>query len=188
MTQSKASRKAPAPDSSERTKNLSDLLSFYYPIHYRIGMDLETVMGQGRISRKQAAILWLIHSRADEQGWVRRKVIETKLSSWFEVSNSSISNLLRELTRPPLQLVQQVESPTSGREKHVRLTPQGRRFVKGMIDESVDYLRKHLSHLKEDQLAWGIEFFKLAFRPLSLIDLNDSASELAPPPPLTTAN
>src|SRR3546814_6645916 len=68
--------------------SLGDLLSFYYPMHYRIGIDVETVMGQGRISRKQGTILWLIHSRGDKDGWLRRKLIEERLSAWFEISNS----------------------------------------------------------------------------------------------------
>lgn len=165
-----------------RSANLADLLSFYYPVHYRIGMDLETVMGQGRISRKQAAILWLIHSRADTDGWVRRKVIEERLSTWFEVSNSSISNLLRELTKTPLELVQQVENPSSGREKLVRLTANGRAFVDGMIAQSTEYLRQHMGHLTEDQLTWGIQFFKLAFTPLNAADGKKGADVLAPPP------
>lgn len=182
MAQTKRTRRDPAPALEARSEHLSDLLTFYYPMHYRIGMDLETVMGQGRVSRKQAAILWLIHSRADEEGWVRRKVIETRLSTWFEVSNSSISNLLRELTRVPLELVQQVENPSSGREKLVRLTPLGRRFVDGMIDQSVEYLRRHLGHLSEDQLAWGIQFFKLAFNPLGRDDGATATALLGNPP------
>jgi len=101
---------------------VGELLGFYYPVHYRTGMDLESVMCQGRISRKQAAILWLIHSRGVPQGWVRRKEIEARLVSWFESSNSSISKLLRGLSKPPLSLVKQAESPDSGREKVVRLT------------------------------------------------------------------
>src|SRR3546814_4825235 len=84
-----------------RRSSLGDLLSFYYPMHYRIGIDVETVMGQGRISRKQGTILWLIHSRGDKDGWLRRKLIEERLSAWLEISNSSVSNILRELTRPP---------------------------------------------------------------------------------------
>ena len=182
MAQGKQSRSGQAGETAARAASLADLLSFYYPIHYRIGMDLETVMGQGRISRKQAAILWLIHSRADSDGWVRRKVIEERLSTWFEVSNSSISNLLRELTRAPLELVQQVENPSSGREKLVRLTPQGEAFVDGMIDQSLDYLRQHMSHLSEDQLAWGIQFFKLAFTPLNADGRNGQAADLSAPP------
>lgn len=159
-------RKAPKAG-SPKTASLVDLLSFYYPMHYRIGIDLETVMGQGRVSRKQAAMLWLIHSRSDQDGWIRRKAIEERLSTWFEISNSSISSLLRELTRPPLELVFQTENPESGREKVVRLTSAGETFVAGMIAASVDYLDRHLTHVDADRLAAGIGFFKIAFQPLA---------------------
>jgi DNA-binding MarR family transcriptional regulator len=142
-----------------------EMLNFFYPIHYRFGMDLEAVMCQGRISRKQAAILWLIHSSADDLGWVRRKDIETPLATWFEITNSNISKLLRDLTRPPLSLVSQAESPESGREKVVRLTPVGEKFVDGMVTAAIDYLAGQLSHLSEDELRWGIDFFALSFKP-----------------------
>lgn len=155
-----------AGDEKWRT-SLGDLLSFYYPMHYRIGIDVETVMGQGRISRKQGTILWLIHSRADKDGWLRRKIIEKRLSAWFEISNSSVSNLLRELTRPPLELVKQIENPTSGREKLVSLTPEGRAFLDESIRRSIDYLGTHLEHIDQTQLDRGIQFFKIAFQPLS---------------------
>jgi DNA-binding MarR family transcriptional regulator len=144
-------------------EQVRQLLSFYYPMHYRIGMELETVMGQGRVSRKQAAILWLIHSRAGSDGWMRRKAIETRLSTWFEISNSNISKLLRELAKPPLSLVSQVESPESGREKVVRLTKHGEKFVAGMIDASVAYLASQLTHVSDEELGWGIGFLSLSF-------------------------
>lgn len=176
----KPTRRASKPSKAKHS-SLRDLLSFYYPMHYRIGMDLETLMGQRRISRKQAAILWLIHVRA-EDGWLPRRAIEERLSSWFEVSNSTVSNLLRELTRPPLSLVDQVESATSGREKRVRLTEEGEVFVKGMINLSVDYLAEHLAHLGDEELAWGIQFFKRAFQPLASENANATGDPLAPPP------
>lgn len=161
---------------------VGDLLNFFYPIHYRVGMDLETVMCQGRISRKQAAILWLIHSRSKADGWVRRKEIETRLALWFEMSNSNVSKLLRELARPPLSLVSQVENPESGREKVVRLTPIGEEFVGGMVQASVDYLAGQLSHLTGDELRWGIDFFALSFRRSAReARLNGQVPHLAPP-------
>ncbi|MGH1422286.1 MAG: MarR family winged helix-turn-helix transcriptional regulator [Hyphomonas sp.] len=140
------------------------LLQFFYPIHYRIGMELEEVMCQGKISRKQAAILWLIQSRVGKDGWMRRKEIEISLSTWFEISNSNVSKLLRELSKPPLGLVEHIENPDSGREKLVRLTRSGRRFVDGMTAASVDYLSEQISHVENDELAWGVDFFALSFR------------------------
>lgn len=144
---------------------VDQLLVFFYPIHYRLGMDLETVMCQGRISRKQAAILWLLHSRSTEGGWVRRKEIETSLAGWFEMSNSNVSKLLRELTKPPLQLIRQEENPDSGREKVVCLTPAGTLFVKDMIEASIDFLTEQLSHISQDDLRAGIHFLARASTP-----------------------
>jgi DNA-binding PadR family transcriptional regulator len=162
---------------------VGELLNFFYPIHYRIGMELEGVMCQGRISRKHAAILWLIHSRASEDGWIRRKEIETRLVTWFESSNSNVSKLLRELSKPPLSLVKQVESPESGREKIVRLTKAGETFVDGMVQASVTYLSGQLSHVAADELRWGVDFFALAFRTsVREARLNGQVPHLAPPP------
>jgi DNA-binding MarR family transcriptional regulator len=159
------------------------LLSFYYPMHYRIGMELETIMGQGRISRQQAAMLWLLHSRADPDGWMRRKVIETRLSSWFEISNSNISRLLRELSQPPLSLVAQAENPASGREKVVRLTESGQRFVEEMIAASTSYLSGQLSHLSDEELGWGIGFLALSFgKPADGAVASSGDHSLEPPP------
>lgn len=162
--------KRAAVASAKRTPTRSlaaELLSYFYPMHYRVGVELEVLMCQGRIARKQAAILWLIHSREDDSGWVRRRDIETRLSAWFEISNSNVSKLLRDLTRAPIAFVTQIENPQSGREKLVRLTRAGDAFVAGMIEASVTYLSQRLSHLKQDEFRWGIAFFALAFHPPS---------------------
>jgi DNA-binding MarR family transcriptional regulator len=132
-------------------------------VHYRLGMELESAMCQGMVSRKHSAILWLVHSSADPDGWVSRKTIESNLSQWFEISNSNISRLIRELTSEPTLLLDLAENPNSGRERMLRLTDSGRRFVEGMIAAAVDYLGAKLGHLESDELAWGLRFFKLAF-------------------------
>ena len=68
----------PKPAAKKKTLPLpvlNDMLGFFFPIHYRIGMELETRMCQGRISRQQAAIIWLIESEVGGDGWIRRRVI-----------------------------------------------------------------------------------------------------------------
>jgi DNA-binding PadR family transcriptional regulator len=176
-------RKGPPQDIGLPRALVGELLGFFYPVHYRTGMDLETVMCQGRISRKQAAILWLIHSRGVPQGWVRRKEIEVRLVSWFESSNSSISKLLRGLSKSPLSLVKQAENPDSGREKVVRLTRAGETFVGGMVEASIDYLSGQLSHLSPDELRWGVDFFALSFsRSARETRLNGGSPRLRRPP------
>ncbi|MET0547320.1 MAG: winged helix DNA-binding protein [Caulobacterales bacterium] len=158
-----------------------ELLDFFYPVHYRLGMDLETVMCQGRISRKQAAILWLTYSQAQAGGWVRRKEIELSIATWFEISNSNISKLLRELSKPPLSLVEQVENPDSGREKVVRLTKAGQIFVDGMVEASVNYLAKQLSHVSAEEFRWGVDFAALAFGGAVPADGATETPRLRPP-------
>lgn len=35
------------------------LLIFFYPVHYRLGREMEKSMCQGVVDRKQSAMLWL---------------------------------------------------------------------------------------------------------------------------------
>lgn len=144
---------------------VEDVLSYFYPAHYRLGMEMEAAMSQGRIGRKQSALLWLIHTRSAAGTWVTRKEIEGELSNWFEISNSKISRMIRELSTAPLMLIEVAETPESGREKMLRLTPDGVHFVDGMVGAAVDYLTTKLGHLSPPQLAWGLQFFRIAFMP-----------------------
>lgn len=86
---------------------------------------------------KQAAILWLIHSRADAAGWVRRKDIETRLATWFEMSNSNVSKLLRELSKPPLSRFANRESYRGVRKSS---DDKGRREVRRRNGQGVGRL------------------------------------------------
>lgn len=161
----------------------TDLLSFFYPIHYRIGMELETRMCQGRLSRQQAAIIWLIESEVGADGWMRRRVIEQTLADWFETSNSRVSQLLRELAQPPLALVVQTENPASGREKVVALTAEGKAFFQTMIDAGLAYFSSRLGHVDDAELRWGIKFLGLAFGPPQVDDHGQRNSAPLKPPP-----
>jgi DNA-binding MarR family transcriptional regulator len=177
----KAARKPPA---SSPTKNLhADLLGFFYPIHYRIGMELENRMCQGRLSRQQAAIIWLIESEVGADGWMRRRVIEQMLGNWFETSNSHVSQLLRELARPPLSLVVQMENPASGREKVVALTAEGKAFFQSMIEAGLAFFSATLSHVSDEEMRWGIKFLALAFGPPAVDDRGQRKSAALKAPP-----
>lgn len=163
-----ADKQKPRPPASGDTHShafIEDLLSYFYPVHYRLGMEMEAAMCQGRVDRKQSALLWFVHSRTADVGWVRRKEVEAELSSWFEISNPKMSRMIRGLTTKELPLLELAENPASGREKMLRLTPAGRVFVEGMIDAAVRFLQARLGHVPSDQLAWGLRFFRLAFLP-----------------------
>jgi DNA-binding MarR family transcriptional regulator len=54
-----------AKSSSLAERHAADLLELFYPVHYRSNMAVEEAMRAG-LSRKQAAILWLIRSAGSD--------------------------------------------------------------------------------------------------------------------------
>jgi DNA-binding MarR family transcriptional regulator len=140
----------------------ADLLELFYPIHYRGTMALEDAM-RGDLTRKQAAILWLIRTAGSASGHsLRRKQIVVRLQNWFDVSSPAVTKALRSMARPPLGLVRQIEDPDSGREKRVLLTAKGERFLATMAERGCDFLHKITEQLREDQLRSGVEFLSVS--------------------------
>jgi DNA-binding MarR family transcriptional regulator len=134
------------------------LLEFFYPIHYQGEMALEDALRDGVLTRKQAAILWLIRSEGDQGRRMRRKDIERLMQNWFEVSSPAITKAIRGMARPPLSLVQVVEDPHSGREKQVLLTPKGERFLLNMVARGQQFLQQIVEQIPEELVKTGIEF------------------------------
>jgi DNA-binding MarR family transcriptional regulator len=122
-------------------------------------MAVEDAM-RGKLTRKEAAIIWLIRSAGEDGSEMRRKEIVSRLQDWFDVSSPAVTKALRHMARPPLSLVRLVEDAASGREKRVRLTPQGQRFVLGMITRGQDFLQKVVEQLPDQQVRDGIEFLR----------------------------
>jgi len=137
----------------------TELLELFYPIHYRGNMAVEDAM-RGKLTRKEAAIIWLIRSAGEDGSEMRRKEIVARLQDWFDVSSPAVTKALRHMARPPLSLVRLVEDAASGREKRVRLTWQGQRFVLGMITRGQDFLQKVVEQLPDQQVRDGIEFLR----------------------------
>src|SRR5262249_21630587 len=117
-----------SPSTAHR-RAAAELLEFFYTVHYELGTALEDVLRAGRLTRHQAAILWLIKSEGGAEFRMRRKEIEGRMRNWFEVTSAAVSKSLREIMRPPLSLIDITEDPRSGREKIVALTPRGQQFV-----------------------------------------------------------
>jgi len=134
------------------------LLEFFYPFHYKGGMALEDVLRCGQLSRRQVAILWLIRSEGERGKRMRRKDIERSLQTWFEVSSSAITKALRSMARPPLGLVQIVENVQSAREKQVRLTAKGERFLATMVAEGQRFEQQIVDRLIPEEVNAGIRF------------------------------
>lgn len=142
----------------------AELLEFFYPIHYQSEMALEDALRGGVLTRKQAAILWLIRSEGEQGRRMRRKDIERLMQNWFEISSPALTKALRSMARPPLSLVQVVEDPQSGREKQVLLTPKGERFLLNMVARGQQFLQKIVEQLPEDLVKTGIEFLSQAMQ------------------------
>jgi len=139
---------------------VAELLELFYPVHYKTGIAFEDAMRNGKITRKQTAILWLIHAEGFERTRMRRKDIERSLQTWFEVSSSAITKALRGMSRPPLNLVKIVEDPESAREKQVLLTAKGERFLNEMIAEGRRLLGKMVEQLTDQEIDGGIVYLR----------------------------
>jgi DNA-binding MarR family transcriptional regulator len=146
-------------EDKQAEQHAAELLELFYPIHYRGNMAVEDAM-RGKLTRKEAAIIWLIRSAGEDGSEMRRKEIVARLQDWFDVSSPAVTKALRHMARPPLNLVKLVEDAASGREKRVRLTPQGQRFVLGMIARGQAFLYKVVEQLPEQQIRDGIEFLR----------------------------
>lgn len=148
---------------ARRLKRYGELVDFFYPVHYKLGMTLEAVMCDGIVSRTQAAALWLVASEIGGGGQILRKDVERRLREWYETSNSNVSKVVRDLARPPRQFLVQQESPHSGREKIISLTPKGVAFVHDMKLRGVRYLARALAHVSFESTSGGTEFFGVLF-------------------------
>jgi DNA-binding MarR family transcriptional regulator len=141
-------------------RRITELLELFYPVHYKTGIAFEDAMRAGKLTRKQTAILWLIHSEGIERRQMRRKEIERSLQTWFEVSSSAITKALRGMSRPPLSLLRIVEDPDSAREKQVVLTAKGEKFVQMMIDEGRRLIGRMVAQLTEEEVDGGVIYLR----------------------------
>jgi DNA-binding MarR family transcriptional regulator len=141
-------------------RRVNELLELFYPVHYKIGFAFEDKMRRGRLTRNQAAILWLIHYEGVEHRCMRRKDIERSLRTWFEVSSSGITKALRGMSRPSLALLKILEDPDSAREKQVILTSKGEKFLQYMITEGRNSIRNLIAHFADEEVDGGIRFLR----------------------------
>jgi DNA-binding MarR family transcriptional regulator len=141
------------------------LLEFFYPFHYRIGMALEGTLRAGKLTRLQTAILWLIRHEGEGGRRIQRKRIERLLSDWFEVSSAAVTKSVRAMARPPLSLVQMAEDPNSGREKQVWLTRKGERFLEQMVERGRNFVAELARRGNPEDVSLAIELFRRMMAP-----------------------
>lgn len=160
----KAVQKRREGEPQSRKAAVAALLEFFYPVHYQIGTALEDVFREDALTRKQFALLWLIHSEGEEGRRMRRKDIELHLRRWFEVSSPAISQALSGLARPPLKFVELSIDPASGRERLVTLTPDGERFLKVTTARAERFVADLVAEAPVELLGQAAEYFRILSR------------------------
>ena len=139
-------------------------MKFFYPVHYEIGTALEDVVRGGVLSRQQAASLWLIRSQGERGCRLARKNIEVNVRRWFEVTSAAVTRSLRAMMRPPLELIEIIEDPSSGRQKLVVLTPKGRAFLDSVAERATQVVADTIAEVPDDLLYSAILYFEYLTR------------------------
>lgn len=133
-------------------------LDLFYPVHYKVGIGIEDSLRGGLLTRHQVAILWMIRSEGVGGQRISRKQIELSITRWFELQNSAISKALRAMAREPLQLLEILENPASGRERLVSLTPKGMREIDRMVERGRVFIQSMVDHLSVLEAEQGVHF------------------------------
>ena len=152
------SKKTAATEDALRAKSPADLLKLFYPFHYQVGSTIESALRGNQLSQHQTVLLWIIHSEGGNGRVMRRKDIELRISSWFDVTSSAISKALRSLARADMPYIEISEAPNSGREKIVTLTAEGQRQIQKMICRSETFIGSIIEELSADEIRAGLLF------------------------------
>ncbi|MEC9406700.1 MAG: winged helix DNA-binding protein [Pseudomonadota bacterium] len=139
-------------------------VELFYPIHYAIGMQVEDALrGDQGLDRHQTVIMWLLRSEGVERGGksLKRKEIERCLTSWYDITSSTVSKALRALAKPPYNFIVISEDPESGREKLVTVTPAGQRYYKRMAKNASEFVKLATDRMSVEENSMGIHMFKV---------------------------
>jgi DNA-binding MarR family transcriptional regulator len=145
-------------------------LELFYPVHYKIGIEIEDALREGELSRHQAAILWLIRSEGEGGRRLSRKRIERSLTRFFELQSSALSKALRSLARPPLSLITLSEHAESGREKEVVLTRRGEQRIERMVERGRAFLQTMVDRLSAEEARNGVHFLSRVSEIIDALD------------------
>ena len=167
-TRRSRSRAAPTPAALT-------FLELFYPVHYKIGIEIEDALREDELSRHQVAILWLIRSEGADGRRLPRKQIERSLQRFFELQSSAVSKTLRSLARGPEALLRIAEHPDSGREKQVELTRRGEQRLERMVQRGAAFIQTMVDRLSASEAESGVHFLS---RVSEIIDELDAEGAL----------
>ena len=179
MSAHSARKRTHNSEAQAREAAVAALLEFFYPVHYQIGTGLEDVLREGALTRKQFAILWLIHSEGEGGRRMQRKKVETHLRRWFEVTSPAISQALGDLARPPLNMVALSIDPASGRERVVTLTPKGQRYLDTISARAQRFLSEIVAEAPIELLHQAAKYFEILHRGFLRVSSTNEASRRA---------
>lgn len=145
---------------SARAVSPTLFLDLFYPFHYRAGHAVEQALRGDFLTQHQTVILWIIHSEGESGQLMRRKEIEARIGTWFDITSSAISKALRSLARADMPFLEIREDPQSGREKLVLLTPAGQELVEKMIERSEKLIARIVEELTDDEIQSGLQFMR----------------------------
>ncbi len=143
-----------------RATSPADFLRLFYPFHYQVGSTIENTLRGDSLSHHQTVILWIIHSEGEQGRAMRRKDIEARIGTWFDITSSAISKALRSLARSEMPFLTITEDPSSGREKLITLTTAGERQLQTMIKRSELFIARIVEELTEEEIQAGLTFMK----------------------------
>lgn len=139
-------------------------MELFYPIHYAIGMQVEDALrGDQGLDRHQTVIMWLLRTEGLQHGRksLKRKEIERCLTSWYDITSSTVSKALRALAKSPYNFVVISEDPDSGREKLVTVTPAGQRYYKQMADNASRFVKQATDRMSVEDNSMGVHVMKV---------------------------
>jgi DNA-binding MarR family transcriptional regulator len=135
-------------------------LDLYYPFHYKVGFAIERALRGSRLTQHQAIILWIIHSEGEKGRSMRRKDVEQRITSWFDVTSSAISKALRGMARSEMPFLNIMEDPQSGREKRLYLTDAGQNHIRDMIKRTQSLITAIVDQLTDQEIEAGLLFMR----------------------------
>jgi DNA-binding MarR family transcriptional regulator len=106
---------------------------------------------------------------------MRRKEIVQRLQDWFDVSSPAVTQALRRMARPPMNLVCLIEDAESAREKRVILTTKGQEYIRTMADRGHAFLQRVVQELPGDRVSGGIEFLRAAVAAVERVHSNSQS-------------
>ena len=141
--------------------NASELFNYFYLIHFQLNMAIEDVM-RGSLSRKEAALMLLLHSEGGKTACLPRRIVVERFSNWFEATSSNVTKIISRLSSDEIDLVKVSNEKGSARDKQISLTSNGKRTLRAMLKRGAAQTQVLMQGIPAEDIKLGLEFFSKA--------------------------